>query len=36
MYLHSFEKLIVWQESINLVELIYTTTKKILMMKNSD
>lgn len=28
MYLHSFEKLKVWQESIELVEGIYTITKK--------
>ena len=28
MYQHSFEKLVVWQESIDLVELIYTVTKK--------
>lgn len=28
MYKHSFEKLIVWQESIELVELIYKLTKK--------
>ena len=28
MYLHSFEKLNVWQESIDLVELIYKATNK--------
>ncbi|MFI0428377.1 four helix bundle protein [Mariniflexile sp. HMF6888] len=28
MYLHSFEKLNVWQESINLVELIYEATNE--------
>ncbi|MBN4047014.1 four helix bundle protein [bacterium AH-315-P13] len=28
MYLYSFEKLNVWKESIDLVELIYQTTKK--------
>ena len=28
MYLHSFEKLNVWQESIDLVELVYLSTKK--------
>ena len=27
MYKHSFEKLIVWQNSIDLVELIYSTVK---------
>lgn len=28
MYLHSFEKLNVWNESIDLVEIIYETTNK--------
>ncbi len=28
MYLHSFEKLNVWKESIDLVELIYEVTNK--------